>query len=299
MNLPQQSSSSPHCDNMTFAYFWQTLCLGWYFMLSGVLGGLALAWGYLSITPNEYESSLLIKVRHEIPLCPGEQAGLSAPRTAAGLVDQLVGHVQLPSFATAALKSLGWNEDARARLFKSSLRVTQRNGFIEIKVRGLTPDDAQLSSEAIRTLFASIYRGSIETVVTRKKLELASTLDEIADSESFLRRLHHLGREIRSGDHQGKLIWLKLTQDEKSRLRALRLKESAIEELLELDLMGWVNAAAPVAVSDRPVYPKTRHAWLLGGIGGFLVGVFLVALRSLAAMKNEGLASGYPRETDL
>lgn len=291
------SDSLSNNDEMSLLDLWQTFCSGWRLMLIGLVAGSVVAGGYLAMTPGQYEATLLVEVGH---------MGVAGSVQQIEAVDDAVKRLQSPDFEKPVLKSLGWNGDARERLFKSSLQATSMEGkYIKIKLRSLAPDDARRAAEATFAALASAHRGLVEAVVAKKEQELAATVAEIHDIEALLSRLDRLlGKETPQSDLKGVLMWLQIkewlqiTQNQKDRLLNLRRQESAAREALNPDLMVPTTAFAPVAVSDGPVYPKARRAWVLAGVGGLLLGVLLVTLRSLIGMNRKQLASSGLMDTD-
>lgn len=271
---------------MNFCDLWRMLRAGWWLLLTGLVVGIFAAGLYLATTPKQYEASLLVKV--------GRVAYPDAVKQieAAGYV---VRQLKMPSFQKAVLASLGWNGETRERLFTATFQVTSpANAHVKIRLRSSTPDDAGRAVEAIFARLEASHRALIKKVVSNNEKELASIVSEIADTEAVLNRLERLlGKETPQSDLQGVLMWLQikewlqLTQAQKERLRTLRRREIAIREALNPELTVPTALVEPVVVSDRPVLPKARRVWVLAGIGGVLLGIFLVALRSLVDMRRE------------
>lgn len=286
MTSLQHSPSGPSSnDELSFRDLWQMLCEAWRLVLVGLTAGLVIAGGYLAMTPNQYEAAMLIKL--------GQVGAVDSVRQIEASRD-VVERLQSPAFEMAVLESLGWNGDARGDLYKSSLRATTpRDKYIEVRLRGLTPNDARRAAEGTFIMLEGAHRSLIKKVVAKNEQQLAATVAEIADTEALLRRLERLlGKAAPQSDLQGVLMWLQIrewlqiTQNQKDHLRNLRLQEKAVREALNPELTASTAVIEPVMVSGSPVYPKARQAWILAGIGGLLLGVLLVALRSLVGMKQ-------------
>lgn len=288
--MPTISERSHSNDEMTLLELWQMLCAGWRLMLGGLLAGLAVAGAYLAITPNQYEATLLIKVG-QVSLADSVKQ-VEAP-------GDVIKRLQAPDFGKAVVESLGWTGDVRGRLFVSSLQSTSpADAHVKIRLRSLTPDDARRAAEAAFNMIDGAHRVVIKKVVANNEQQLAVIGAEIADTEALLGRLERLlGKETPRNDLQGVLMWqqikewLQVTQEQKKRLSALRLQESALRETLNPESMVPTAVVEPVVVSPGAVYPQARRIWLLSGIGGLLLGVLLITLRSLFDMKKKSSPS--------
>lgn len=276
---------SPPNDEMSLLDLWQLLCAGWRLILGVLVAGLAVAGGYLAITPSQYEATVLIKVG-QVPSVDS----MGKIEASGDVINRLLA----PDFEKAVLESLSWNGDARERLFKSSLQATSpADAHIKIRLRSLTPGDARRAAEATFVMLEGAHRGLIKKVVANNEQQLAATVTEIADTETLLSRLEGLlGKETPQSDLQGVLMWLQIkewlqaTKDQKDHLRTLRRQEKAAREALKSELTVPTAVVEPVVVSG-PVYPKARQAWLLGGFGGLFLGLLLDTLRSLIGIKKE------------
>lgn len=284
-------------EEMNLLDLWQMFRAGWRLILIGLVAGLAVAGGYLAMTPGQHEATLLVKVGH---------MGVAASLQQIEAVDDTIKRLQTPDFEKTVVKSLGWNGDARERLFSSSLQATSEGDkHIKIRLRSFAPDDARHAAEATFAALASAHRDLVEAVVAKKEQELAATVAEIEDIEALLSRLERLlGRETPQSDLKGVLMWLQIkewlqiTQSQKDRLRALRCQESAAREALGPESIVPTTVVEPIAVSDGPVSPKARRAWVLAGVGGLLLGVLLVTLRALIGMNRKQLVSSGLMDTD-
>lgn len=277
------SDRSQANDEMTLLELWQMFCTGWRWMLGGLLTGLTVAAVYLAMVPNQYEANLLIKVGR-VPLVDSVQL-IEAP-------GDVIKRLQAPDFGKAVLESLGWTDDACGRLFISSLQATSpADEHVKIRLRSLTPADARLAAEAVFNMVEGAHRVVIKKVVANNEQQLADTVSEIADTEALRGRLERIGKDIPPDDRLELLTWLQIMKEQKRRLRDLNRQESLLRETLKPESMIPTAFVEPLVVSPGAVYPQARRIWLLSGIGGLLLGVLLITLRSLFDMKKKSSPS--------
>jgi type IV secretory pathway TrbF-like protein len=65
------------------------------------------------------------------------------------------------------------------------------------------------------------------------------------------------------------------------------MQESLMKSSMKPELTKPTMAAEPVISSTVPVYPKARRVWFFAVIGGLLLGVLLVSLRSIIRINKE------------
>lgn len=270
---------------MSLLDLWRLFCSGWPLMIAGVLVGLTAAVGYLAVTPEQYEASLLVRVGKVGAEKEAHQ--IEAP-------SDVIERLQAQDFKRAVLESLGWNNDgARSRLFVSSLIATSpKDKHVRVGVRGLEADDARRAAEAILSALAGAHRALIEAAVSKQKQELAATADEISDSRALLGHLDRLSKQISPADHDGMLHWLIASQEQKRHLRALIRHEAELRKSLKPEMTRQTEVLGSVVVSASPVHPRARQVWVLAGIGGLLLGVVLVTVRALAGAAKDSAATG-------
>lgn len=281
MNLSRHSPEETPSSNeeMSFRDLWCVLYDGWRLILGSLLATMTVAAVYLAMTQNQYEATMLLKIG---------QVGIDGNAVQIESVENVLERFKLPDFSKAILASLGWNGDSRERLYNSSFQVsTPRDKYVEIKFRGTTSEDARDAAEAILASIKNTHTDLMRTIIAKNEQLLATVLSEIVDTESLLKRLELEGKRLSSSDNHGILLWLQITQDTKNRLRTLRFEESVQREALNPALRIPTKLVGAMTVSGDPVYPKTRQAWLLAVIGGILLGVMLVAIRSLVNMRDD------------
>jgi hypothetical protein len=278
-NSPLAGSSDEEVDLVDL---WQMFCVGWRLMLVGLVLALGVTGIYLAMTPSQYEASLVVQVGQV-----GVAEGVRQVESPGDAIERMRG----PGFENAVVESLGWKGDERERLFKYTYQVSLADRYLKIRLYGLSPDDARRAAETSLVVLADIHRGLAEAIVAKRDRELASLVAGIADAEAFLRRIEPLGKDISPNDHDGTLRWLLVVNEERSRLRTLRMQESAMKESMKPELTTPTMAIEPVVVSSQPVYPKVRQVWFFAIIGGLLLGVLLVSLRSFVRMSKENRAS--------
>lgn len=268
-------------DKISLYEFGQVFFAGWRWLLGGVGIGLAIGASYLSFMPAQYEASLLIKIGQIARVNYGEQSNQRVQLIQAQIEspDQVAERVKLSAFQNKVLKSLQWEDTRKGGLYRASIQATRRNDFVEVRLRGITPEDARMAGEATLIALMDDHRRLSEVVVLKTKAEIADLVSEISEVEAILSRLAQIEKKITSGTQGETLMWLQMVQDQRSRLRNLRRQMIASQEALSLMQMMPTTVIEPISVSANPVYPKVRQTWLLAVIGGFLLGVMVVLLR--------------------
>lgn len=268
-------------DEMTLADLWQTLVNGWRPVLGSMVAALAVAGIYLATTPSQYAATLVVRV--------GQVGVVGAAR----VVQQVeadkdaIEWMRSSEFKDAVVESLGWLGDERERLFRYSFTVTSPyQGHLNVKLQGLSIDDARRAARACVAVLADRHRMLAERVVAQRERKFSNLVAEISEVEDFLRRLESFGEGISPNDRDRSLnlSWLTTMGEQKSRLLALRGQVREVRESMKPELNTLTMATEPIIISNLPVYPKTRQVWIFAAIGGCLLGVLLVSLRSNSHM---------------
>ncbi|HRE15484.1 MAG TPA: hypothetical protein PLW86_00235 [Rhodocyclaceae bacterium] len=286
----QSNSVNIAGDEITLADLWKLGCAGWRLIVGALLIAWLAAGIYLAMVPSQYEATVLARVGQVgvAGVARDKQVGMVAwPQQIeddAGVILRMGG----TEFRNAVLDSLGWKEDERGRLLQNSYQISNSaSRHLKIKVRGLTANDARQAAVASLAVLADIHKGLSEKIGARISRELSKVESDIADSEAFLRSMDQSAQgKVRSGSDMAAANVLKIIKDERSNLRELYALQHALKEAMGPDLTTPTMAVEPVVVSDMPVYPKERGVWFFATAVGFLLGVFLVTLRSISHMNR-------------
>lgn len=274
-------------EEMTLADLWQMLRADRYLILGSTVVALVVAAIYLATTPSQYEATLVVKVGQV-----GVATGLAQQVEAPG---EVIGRMQGPEFKNAVVASLGWKGDEREHLFKYSLQITNpADKHLKIRVYGFSPGDARRAVEASLATLAEIHRALAESIVAERERGVAKIVADIVDTEDFLRRIEPLGKkDISSNSHEWVVAFLQAQAEKEAKIRlsVLRAQEREMRDSMRPEFIKPTMVAEPVVVSSQPVYPNARRVWNSAAIGGLLLALLLVLLRSIARMNKE---SGTP-----
>lgn len=273
----KSSGAQPPEDNEISLYeLWQILIDGWRWIGGGALLGLIGAAGYLGVTPPQFEAAALVQIA---------QAELPA---------RAIERVKLAGFQDTVLKTLGWSQDSRSVLYRSSLKVVlgKSTDLIDLKVRAFSREDAERAIKATIEHLAAVHqeitRSTTRSAAEKARGEMAGISAEIGEVEFFLSKLDRLTKEIPASSHLETLTALSMVDAQKSRLRRLRDQEAAVKEQLLPSRPSAPTATLAAAetaaierpsVSEEPVFPRWKQTLVLATLGGLFLGVMAAVWR--------------------
>lgn len=256
----------------SFLGLWQILVEGWRWILSGTVGALVVAVGYLAITPPEYEAVGLVQIG-QLEKTPVESQG------------RVLERLSLPTFKHSVMQKIGWTDDARTGLYERSLKAQAAKSadLIQIKVRGLTREDAAASLAATVDYLAATHKTTVQPLIQSVERELAQVVSEIRETEKIL---HELGN---SAKLQGKLpvgarfgesvLYVQLVASNIQHIRELRNKEAQYRERISLAGKAATSLFSEPSLSENPVRPNNVKVLLLATLWGLAFGVVMVMLQ--------------------
>lgn len=264
------SSVQPDDDEISLYKGWLILRDGWRWLLLGLLVGFLGAAAYLAVTPPQYEVTASIKIG---------QVG-QVGQVVESLADA-IRRLRLVSFQDAVLKSIGWSNDGKDRLYRTSFQATEDNGLIVLKLRAWSPHDARTAGEATVAQLATQHRylPLARIAIEKTRTDAANLSTDIREVEFLLSRLHRLDKTIPASNIREQLTLISMTENYRIRLRAMRKEEEKLKEWLASQPITATATIEPPSVSDVPVFPKMRQTLLFAGFGGFLLGLLAVMLR--------------------
>ena len=140
---------------MTAFDLWQKLRAGWRHVVGGAAIGLLVAGLAIMRAQPQYEAVAIVQVGQIGQIGQVGDFGQTMPACQGGVVPvetpaRVIERIMFPTFTSAIVKKLGWGGDVRGAIFEGSLKAMIAKGtdLIELRVRGLTKDDAASSLRA-------------------------------------------------------------------------------------------------------------------------------------------------------
>ncbi|MCK9380274.1 MAG: Wzz/FepE/Etk N-terminal domain-containing protein [Sulfuritalea sp.] len=281
MTPPTEQLQSPldEDDELSLYDIWQKVVEGWRWIVGGIAAGVIAAAGYLTVTPPQYEAMALVQI--------GQAPGPNGPNGPTGPVlvetpSRVVERIMFPTFKDGMVRKLGWSDDARGAVYAASLaaKPAKAADLIELKVRGLTREEAASSLAATIEYLAALHKAIAKPAIDNLQADLKAISDELGQAEKALAELKHaaqLQKQLPPHDRFSQsVLYEQLWATGESRAMELRRRETQYR--------GWISSTGTVAtaafaepsVPQAPVSPKQMQVMMLGALGGLFL--------SLAAM---------------
>ena len=281
MSLPafQPDPASPDDDEISLYDIWQMLVEGWRWIFGGTVVGVIVAGGYLAVTPPQYEAMTLVQIGQVGQVGQVGAAPVEAPA-------RVIERVMFPTFKAAMVKKLGWDgdNDARGSVYASTLKANIAKGtdLIELRVRGLTRDEAGSSLNATIEYLAVLHKAVAQPMVESLQAELKEITAEATGTGKVLAELERaaqLQRQLAPRDRFSEsILYAQLSATNENRVRELRRRETQYRELISLTGKAVTAAFSEPSVPASPVLPKKAQTLMLAMLGGLLLGVVAAIL---------------------
>lgn len=298
MNVPNEitQSTSEGSDEILLYYIWQALVVGWRWVLGGLVMGLIAAAGYIAVTPPQYEAIALVRIGQigqigqlgQNVLIPVE----APPRA--------VERITFPTFKDAVVTKLGWSGDVRGVVYAASLsaKPAKAPDLIELRVRGLSREDAASSLAATIEYLATLHKEIAQSAIESVKLELEAISVELGRTRKVLAglaRAMQLQDQPKQRDRFSDwILYAQFSAANEVRGWDLRRREAQYRELISVTTKAVTEAFAEPSVSREPVAPRKWQILMLAALGGaFFGGVMMLFRRGWQrrAMARKLLAS--------
>jgi uncharacterized protein involved in exopolysaccharide biosynthesis len=190
-----------------------------------------------------------------------------------------------PTFKSAVVKKLGWSDDARGAMYGSSLKASIAKGtdLIELRVKGLSREDAASSLRATIDYLASQHKGVAQPVIESLEAELqeiSAEAKEARKTQSELERGARLQVQVAPRDRFSEsVLYAQLSANDENRIRELRRKEAQYRQWISFTGKAATEAFAGPSVPEDPVSPRKLQTLMTAALGGLLLGVLVVLLR--------------------
>lgn len=285
MNAPTAHAQPPSEDDEISLYeLWRTLINNWRWIAGGAAVGVAIAIGYLAVTPPQYEAVALVQIGQIGQLGQLGQIGqvaLAPIETPARAIER----VAFPTFKNTMVRKLGWNDDARGAIYASSLKVniTKGTDLLEFRVRGLTREDAATSLNMTIDHLALLHKAVAQPAVESLQSVLKEISEEIAETRKVLVELERaamMQRQLAPRDRFSEsMLYAQLMANKENRIRELRRREGQYREWISMTGKAATATFAEPSVPVDPVSPKKALTILIAMLGGSLFGVVAVMIR--------------------
>lgn len=274
-------------DEISIYGFWQVLREGWRWLVGGVALAGVVAGAWLAVASPQYEATGLLQIGQLAQ--PGQvgqigQIGRVPVESSVRVIERMM----FPSFQDQVLKQLGWGgqNDSRGYLFRHSLKVTlaRNTDFVEMKVRGLTRDDAVLVLLATVDHLAATHREQLQPELDSLSADLAATEREAADVVKDFVRLNPVARlqaELPPRDRFSEtLLYQQLSLTKAQRLQELDRRAMQLRSWIALmQRQGTTGLVDLPWLPEQPVFPKRGQTLALAVLGGGFAGLLIAFLR--------------------
>lgn len=238
----------------------------WRWVVAGGVLGVILSALFLVRVPAQFEGGEIVELR----MLDGLDA-IETPERAAE-------RIKLPTFQADVIDALGWHDEERVALYKSSLRVTVgSHGWLYVRLRGFDPQDVGRALEATRAGLNAAYHEMARKPVTDVQSQLNNVSADIQETEALLKRLDLLKTAIPSTNHTATLKLLDMIISEKRQIRTLREQEAVLLRKLERLSNSGATSIGPPSVVNEVVFPKKGPALIIGLFAGMFI--FFVATK--------------------
>lgn len=272
------------------------LTKGWRWNLGGAAMGVFVAAGFLAVTPPQFEAVALVQVGHVgqlgklILLGHVGQLVQSGQMTVAPVesLARVVERVMLPGFRDDIIIKSGWVGENKGNVFRASLsaRVSKSNDLIELRVNGLSRDEAMGSVKVTIDHLAALHRIVAQPLIENLRAELLEISAEAKETERALIELDQssqlLKKEALQRDNLAVLVLSEhIKAEKKSRLKELQREEKQYREWIAPAGRAVTALIAEPSVSENPVFPNAKRTLSLGVLSGFVLGFFGFAFQRM------------------
>lgn len=217
--------------------------------------GVAASFGYILITPKQYEAGAIIQIA-------GIDDWFEKPAT-------LIVRLSYPTaYTPEVVKACGLDSAKNAQAIMSeSVKLTIPKGInnlVDLKIIGESPEAAMICAQAVFDLIKTT-----QTQIATPYIEEAKV--KISDYEGRLAKTKDLVAKAGKLDLGMGVVYLS-TRDE---IHFLLDKIADLRNKVDAYDINTTRLVAPIYASGNPIAPKKRNALLVGLLGGLFLG-FLI-----------------------
>lgn len=273
-NLSGQSSSQEQINDSEISLLDILVFLRSSYKLIVLIGilGVAGSFGYLLITPKQYQASAQIQMAQIGAANNNNNNPLGINIEEPAL---LIARLSSPTSYTAEVTNacgLDTLKDAQAILSKS-VKLTIPKGVanvIDLKIIGTSSEAAANCAQAVFDLIKTTQAQIIKPYIEEAKAKLADNQERLAKAKDLVMKAD------KSGSAMG-AAYLS-TRDE---IRFLLDEITALKNVVASDDNRATRLVAPIYASDDPILPKKRNVLLGGLFGGLFLGLLFAFGRQI------------------
>lgn len=247
------------------------------------LAGAAIGVGVAYVIPKQWEATALLQIgqvqNNSSPYNPVNQTiPLETPA-------RTVERTKIASFTDGLLTQLGLpldqGESSRADTVRSSFaaKVVRTADLVELKIRDLSPDDAQQSLKAAEKLIVDAHSKLFLPSLNRLKADLDTVSTNLAVAQERLAGARKMANDQTgpggSARFSENVLLNNIINDMDKEVRTLVLRKSELTEQLDTSRTFNTREVGTISVSRRPVFPKRAAFLLAGAFAGFVIGLCL------------------------
>ncbi|MGV8891782.1 MAG: Wzz/FepE/Etk N-terminal domain-containing protein [Burkholderiaceae bacterium] len=193
---------------------------------------------------------------------------------------------ELQSSVLTALKlPLDERVNKHTNLFKSSIKAStiKNTNFIQIKLAGFTPDEAQKNLTAAVQALIAAHNALALPATNRLTKQLKVNLGKITEAETerakLLRLIADSGSLKSVQQFAPNIVAINLLENKEAELRSLILEKTRLQDLLESIDIYRTKVIDAVYVDNRPYFPKLSLFLAAGAFLGLLLGMGIALWR--------------------
>lgn len=195
--------------------------------------------------------------------------------------------MRIRAFQDATLARIGaatTNDDPRGKLYRDSLKLRQLQGtdFVEIKVRGYSPEESarsiEITVEHLANVHAQLAAPSVERL-HRQLNETDANLQRIQQGRERLLASDSLKGAINPGERFAETVYIvNLIAKTDEEIRAIEVQRAALMEQLSPTRTYPTALVEKIHVSEKPVSPRTRLMLAVAALFGISIGTILACV---------------------
>jgi LPS O-antigen subunit length determinant protein (WzzB/FepE family) len=242
-------------------------------LVFGILG-IAAAFAYLVITPNQYEASAKIAMAHIGAANNNSPLGINIEEPAS-----LISRLSTPtSYTPETLVACGLQDQANPAPALSSIKLTVPKGVanqVELKTFGGSQQVAQDCALAVFDLIKTTQAQIVAPYIEEAKIKLADNQERLQKAKEVVARSDKSGAAMSAS-------YLS-TRDE---IRFLLDEITAIKNVVSSNQNRATRMVAPIYASDMPIAPKKRIILAAGLFCGLFLGLLIALARQMITKFN-------------
>lgn len=273
MNAETQDCAYNYKDSISLLDVADFLMRSWHWWVAGMLIGVASAWGFLLVTPAQYEAIAVIQ-----PATVGIPNGANA--LAPFVIEppeKTLERLKLVPFYNEALVKACEAPSAAALMAGVKAAPVKNNALIQISYRGSSPQRAGICVEAVVNRITQSQAELGAPLINSLQEQLILTKQQLVEAERFQAKIEGRAIGISESNWSSSLMVLNALS---KRDDVALLQKSLIQLRAQLSepMTQPTRLLEPIYAPERAVFPKKSLTILSGLIGGLISGVGLACL---------------------